>query len=135
MIFQSPLNLNPETSKLQSLQFKSQARILNLEAELEREKSQKSIQEHKQQDMKLTESLKKEAQQARNDAERLEKDYALATEERDKAKNELEEMKRMYAALEKRMKAGRSHVFLSSKKIILLFFKFNFRSFFCLSSF
>ena len=108
MIFQRPLNLNPESSKLQCLQFESQARILNLEAELEREKSQKSIQEYKQQDMKLAESLKKEAEQARKDAERLEKDYANATDERDKAKNELEEMKRMYSALERRMKAGKS---------------------------
>ncbi|XP_051175801.1 uncharacterized protein LOC127290972 isoform X2 [Leptopilina boulardi] len=82
-----------------------QARILNLEAELEHEKSQKSIQEYKKQDTKLSESLKKEAEQARKDAERLEKDYATVSEERDKTKNELEDMKRMYATLERRMKA------------------------------
>lgn len=117
MIYQRPLDFNPESSKLQSLQFESQARILNLEAELEREKSQKSIQEHKQQDTKLAESLKKEAEEARKDAERLEKDYASATEERDKAKNELDEMKRMYSALERRMKAGKSlGLFLFLKK-------------------
>lgn len=69
-------------------------------------KSQKSVQETKQQDQKLTESLRHEAQQAKKDAEKAEKDYAVAAEERDKAKNELEEMKRMYATLEKRMKAG-----------------------------
>ncbi|XP_043483768.1 DNA ligase 1-like isoform X2 [Leptopilina heterotoma] len=103
---QKTFNLSPETSKLQSLQFKLQARILNLEAELEHQKSQKSIQEYKRQDSKLSESIKKEAEEARKDAERLEKEYASVSEERDKTKNELEDMKRMYAALERRMKAG-----------------------------
>lgn len=83
-----------------------QARILNLEAEVERMKSQKSVQESKQQDEKLTESLKLEALQARKDAEKAEKEHTAAAEERDKVKNELEEMKKMYAVLEKRMKAG-----------------------------
>ncbi|XP_015183992.1 PREDICTED: DNA ligase 1-like [Polistes dominula] len=83
-----------------------QARILNLEAEVERTRSQRNVQEYKQQDEKLTESLKEEAHRARKDAERLEKEYASTAEERDKYKNELEEMKRMYANLEKRMKAG-----------------------------
>ncbi|XP_011257848.1 DNA ligase 1 isoform X2 [Camponotus floridanus] len=83
-----------------------QARILNLEAEVEHMKLQKNAQENKQQDEKLAESLKQEVQQARKDAEKAEKEYASAAEERDKAKNELEEMKRMYAVLEKRMKAG-----------------------------
>nr|XP_050868672.1 cyclin-dependent kinase 11B-like [Vespula vulgaris] len=83
-----------------------QARILNLEAEVERSRSQKNVQEYKQQDEKLTESLREEARTARKDAERLEKEYASTAEERDKYKNELEEMKRMYANLEKRMKAG-----------------------------
>lgn len=83
-----------------------QARILNLEVELEREKSQKTVQEYKKQDEKLAEALKKEAEQARRDAERLEKNYASVAEEKDKVKNELEEMKKMYAALERRMKAG-----------------------------
>ncbi|KAK2581928.1 hypothetical protein KPH14_002381 [Odynerus spinipes] len=83
-----------------------QARILNLETEVERSKSQKNVQEYKQQDEKLTESLRDEARQARKDAERLEKEFASAAEERDKYKNELEEMRRMYANLEKRMKAG-----------------------------
>lgn len=83
-----------------------QARILNLEAEVERVKPQKNAEESKQQDEKLTESLKQEVQQAKKDAEKAEKESAIAAEERDKAKNELEEMRRMYAALEKRMKAG-----------------------------
>ncbi|KAL6259140.1 hypothetical protein P5V15_009062 [Pogonomyrmex californicus] len=83
-----------------------QARILNLEAEVERIKLQKNAQESKQQDEKLTESLRREVQQARKDAEKAEKEFAVAAEERDKARSELEEMKRMYAALEKRMKAG-----------------------------
>ncbi|XP_043270403.1 glutamic acid-rich protein-like isoform X2 [Venturia canescens] len=83
-----------------------QARILNLEVEVERAKSQQNVQEHKQQDEKLAESLKREAEQARKDAERLEKDFARVADERDEAKNELEELKRMYAALERRMKAG-----------------------------
>ncbi|XP_043502609.1 trichohyalin-like [Polistes fuscatus] len=83
-----------------------QARILNLEAEVERTRSQRNVQEYKQQDEKLTESLREEAHRARKDAERLEKEYASTAEERDKYKNELEEMKRMYANLEKRMKAG-----------------------------
>lgn len=83
-----------------------QARILNLETEVERMKLQKNAQENKQQDEKLTESLRQEVQQARKDAEKAEKEFAIAAEERDKAKNELEEMRRMYAALEKRMKAG-----------------------------
>lgn len=74
--------------------------------EVERETSQKNVQEYKQQDQKLVESLRNEANEARHDAERLEKDYATAAEERDRAKNELEEMKRMYSNLEKRMKAG-----------------------------
>lgn len=79
---------------------------MNLETEVERMKLQKNAQESKQQDEKLTESLRQEVQQARKDVEQTEKEYAAATEERDKAKNELEEMKKMYAALEKRMKAG-----------------------------
>ncbi|XP_077269497.1 uncharacterized protein LOC143901251 [Temnothorax americanus] len=83
-----------------------QARILNLEAEVEHMKLQKNAQENKQQDEKLTESLRQEVQQARKDAEKAEKDFATAAEERDKARNELEEMRRMYATLEKRMKAG-----------------------------
>lgn len=83
-----------------------QARILNLEAEVEHMKLQKNAQESKQQDEKLAESLRQEVQQARKDAEKTEKEYTSAAEERDKARNELEEMKRMYAALEKRMKAG-----------------------------
>ncbi|XP_012266896.2 ABC transporter F family member 4-like isoform X3 [Athalia rosae] len=82
-----------------------QARLLNLEVELERERSQKTVQEYKKQDEKLAESLRLEAQQARQDAERLEKEYAAVAEEKDKAKSELEEMKKMYAALERRMKA------------------------------
>jgi len=84
-----------------------QARILNLEAEVERIKLQKNTnQENKQQDEKLTESLRQEVQQARKDAEKAEKESVIAVGERDKARNELEEMRRMYAALEKRMKAG-----------------------------
>lgn len=83
-----------------------QARISNLEAEVERVKLQKNTQESNQQDEKLTECLKQEVQQAKKDAERAEKEYAIAAEERDKARSELEEMKKMYAALEKRMKAG-----------------------------
>ncbi|XP_011880243.1 PREDICTED: DNA ligase 1 [Vollenhovia emeryi] len=83
-----------------------QARILNLEAEAEHMKSQKNAQESKQQDEKLTESLKQEVQRARKDAEKAEKEFATAAAEKDKIKNELEEMKRMYAMLEKRMKAG-----------------------------
>ncbi|XP_024890993.1 uncharacterized protein LOC112466884, partial [Temnothorax curvispinosus] len=83
-----------------------QARILNLEAEVEHMKLQKNAQENKQQDEKLTESLRQEVQQARKDAEKAEKGFATAAEERDKARNVLEEMRRMYATLEKRMKAG-----------------------------
>lgn len=83
-----------------------QARILNLEAEVERVKPQKNVEESKQQDEKLTESLKQEVQQAKKDAEKAEKESAIAAGERDKARNELEEMRRMYATLEKRMKAG-----------------------------
>ncbi|XP_003702226.1 uncharacterized protein LOC100883992 isoform X2 [Megachile rotundata] len=83
-----------------------QARILNLEAEVERERSKKSVQEHKKFDEALTTSLKQEIQQARKDAEKFEKEYISVAEERDKFKNELEEMKRMYANLERRMKAG-----------------------------
>lgn len=88
------------------LKYFLQARILNLEAEFEHEKSQKSVQEQRKYDEKITESLKKETQQARKDAEKFEREYINVSEERDKLKNELEEMKRMYAALEKRMKAG-----------------------------
>ncbi|XP_015512527.2 DNA ligase 1 isoform X1 [Neodiprion lecontei] len=83
-----------------------QARILNLEVELEREKSQKTVQEYKKQDEKLAEALKQEVDQARKEAERMEKNFAAVAEEKDKMKNELEEMKRMYAALERRMKAA-----------------------------
>lgn len=106
---QCPLDNSFEVLELQKLhrdQFESQARILNLEVELERERSQKTVQEYKQQDQKLADSLKKEVQDARQDAERLEKVFAVAAEERDKAKIELEEMKMKYANLEKRMKAG-----------------------------
>ena len=83
-----------------------QARILNLEAEVDRERSKKSVQEHKKYDEALTTSLKQEIQQARKDAEKFEKEYITVAEERDKFKNELEEMRRMYATLERRMKAG-----------------------------
>lgn len=83
-----------------------QARILNLEAEVEQLKSQKNVQESKKQDDKLTEALKREAQEARKDAEKIEKEHSIVAEERDTARIELEEMKKMYAALERRMKAG-----------------------------
>jgi len=69
-------------------------------------KLQKNAQESKQHDERLTESLRQEAQQARKDAEKAEREYAIAAEEKDRTKNELEEMKKMYAALERRMKAG-----------------------------
>lgn len=96
-----------------------------MEVEVERNKSQKNVQqhhdEHKQQDEKLAESLKKEAEQARTDAERLESEYARVAEERDKTKNELEEMKRMYAALERRMKAGQLILFLCAAQSIEAF--------------
>lgn len=87
-----------------------QARILNLEAEVQHEKSQKSVQEQKKYDEKITESLKKEAQQARKEAEKFERECIAMSEDRDKLKNELEEMRRMYAALERRMKAGTSRL-------------------------
>ncbi|XP_050583544.1 glutamic acid-rich protein isoform X2 [Bombus affinis] len=83
-----------------------QARILNLEAEVDHAKSQKSVQEQRKYDEQITESLKKDAQQARKEAEKFEKEYEIVSDERDKLRNELEEMRRMYAALEKRMKAG-----------------------------
>lgn len=79
---------------------------MNLEAEAEHAKSQRSVQEQRKYDEKVTESLKKETQQARKDAEKFEKEYMTVSEEKDQLKNELEEMKRMYAALERRMKAG-----------------------------
>lgn len=79
---------------------------MNLESEVERLKSQKSVEETERHDEKLTESLRQEAQQARRDAEKAEKEYTVAAEERDKTRFELEEMRRMYAALERRMKAG-----------------------------
>ncbi|XP_014227938.1 microfibrillar-associated protein 1-like [Trichogramma pretiosum] len=85
-----------------------QARILNLEVELERERTaEKStgnqVSEH---DEKLKDALKKEAELARKEVERIEQDFAVVAEARDKALSELEEMKRAYASLEKRMKAG-----------------------------
>lgn len=66
------------------------------------------MQEQRKYDEQITESLKKDAQQAREDAEKFEKEYAIVSDERDKLKNELEEIRRMYAALERRMKAGTS---------------------------
>jgi len=68
---------------------------LNLEAEVEHIILQKNTQESKQQDEKLTECLKQEVQQARKDAERAEKEYANVAEERDRVRNELEEMKKI----------------------------------------
>ncbi|XP_071863998.1 uncharacterized protein isoform X2 [Bombus fervidus] len=85
---------------------KLQARILNLEAEVDHAKSQKSVQEQRKYDEQITESLRKDAQEARKEAEKFEKEYGIISNERDKLKNELEEMRRMYAALERRMKAG-----------------------------
>ncbi|XP_071863997.1 uncharacterized protein isoform X1 [Bombus fervidus] len=84
---------------------KLQARILNLEAEVDHAKSQKSVQEQRKYDEQITESLRKDAQEARKEAEKFEKEYGIISNERDKLKNELEEMRRMYAALERRMKA------------------------------
>lgn len=66
------------------------------------------MQEQRKYDEQMTESLKKDVQQARKDAEKFEKEYGIVSDERDKLKNELEEMRRMYAALERRMKAGTS---------------------------
>ncbi|XP_060818330.1 glutamic acid-rich protein-like isoform X2 [Bombus pascuorum] len=85
---------------------KLQARILNLEAEVDHAKSQKSVQEQRKYDEQITESLRKNAQQAREEAEKFEREYVIVSDERNKLKSELEEMKRMYAALERRMKAG-----------------------------
>lgn len=84
-----------------------QARILNLEADNERLKMQQNVTEYKKQDEKILESLRNEVDHARKDVEKIEKEFAVVAEERDKTKLELEDMKRMYAALEKRMKAGK----------------------------
>lgn len=81
---------------------------MNLEAEVERAKSKKGVHEQKNYDEKLADCLKQEAEQARMDAEKFEREYIATSEDRDKIKNELEEMRRMYAALERRMKAGRN---------------------------
>lgn len=95
---------------------------MNLEAEVDRQKSTKTVQEHRKQDEKHTELLKQEAQQARKEAEKFEKDYMNVAEERDKMKNELEEMRRMYAALERRMKAGNnSSSFLGLKNVHVIY--------------
>lgn len=96
---------------------------MNLEVELEREKAKKNIQEYKQQDQALIDSLRKETNQARKDVEKLESDYMHVTEERDKTKFELEEMKKMYSNLEKRMKAGKL-IFLECLKIMYMLLKF-----------
>lgn len=66
------------------------------------------MQEQRKYDEQMTESLKEDALQARKEAEKFEKEYEIVSDERDKLKNELEEMRRMYAALERRMKAGKS---------------------------
>lgn len=78
-----------------------------MEAENERLKLQQNVTEYKKQDEKIVESLKNEVDQARKDVEKIEKEFSVVAEERDRTKLELEDLKKMYAALEKRMKAGK----------------------------
>lgn len=83
-----------------------QAKILNLEVDLNQERQQKHTQSSKHEVDEITESFKNEVQISRNEAKRLEKEISNIITEKEKLMNELEDMKKQYSNLEKRMKAG-----------------------------
>ncbi|XP_059609035.1 titin isoform X2 [Phlebotomus argentipes] len=87
-----------------------QARIQNLEAELERERwsvTGEPVQRvNTQPAEELVQSLKTEAEDAQKQATMLEKKYQDTAEQLDKAKTEIEEQKRKIAILEKQISQG-----------------------------
>ncbi|XP_063926496.1 troponin T, skeletal muscle-like isoform X2 [Zophobas morio] len=79
------------------------ARILNLEAELEKERNkERTTGDATTADDKLIQSLKKEAEEARKSSEEVEKKYTEATEQLDSTKFQLEELKKQNQMLEKK---------------------------------
>ncbi|XP_055851957.1 glutamic acid-rich protein isoform X4 [Episyrphus balteatus] len=90
------------------------AKIANLEAELQRDKTRGGDKDESSSaaaasssssgaDDVLVQSLKKDAEEARKTSKELEKKYEKSAEELDAAKNEVEEQKRMIQQLEKKL--------------------------------
>ena len=80
------------------------ARIQNLEAELEKAKSEGgSGKGDNQAEEKIVKSLKAEAEQARKTSEELEKKYTQTAEQLDNTKSELEEARKQNQQLEKKL--------------------------------
>ncbi|CAG9821386.1 unnamed protein product [Phaedon cochleariae] len=83
------------------------ARIQNLEAELEKERSKVkeggSPNSNNAADDKVTESLRKEANEARKTSQELEKKYTQAAEELDSTKAQMEDLRRQNQMLEKKL--------------------------------
>ncbi|KAJ8972446.1 hypothetical protein NQ314_000179, partial [Rhamnusium bicolor] len=84
------------------------ARLQNLEAELEKEKSKNKAagntgSGNNAADEKIIKSLKTEVEGARKSSQELEKKYTQATEELDSTKAQLEEIRRQNQMLEKRL--------------------------------
>ncbi|VEN51363.1 unnamed protein product [Callosobruchus maculatus] len=93
------------------------ARIQNLEAELEKEKSMRSGKSgtaSSTADDKVIQSLKKEAEEARKVTKDLEKKYSAVAEELDSSKSLAEDLRRQNSALEKKLQEA-----LSGKRLSL----------------
>nr|CAI5859421.1 unnamed protein product [Callosobruchus analis] len=93
------------------------ARIQNLEAELEKEKSMRSDKNGKASstaDDKVIQSLKKEVEEARKTTKDLEKKYSAVAEELDSSKSLAEDLRRQNSALEKKLQEA-----LSGKRLSL----------------
>nr|CAI5859423.1 unnamed protein product [Callosobruchus analis] len=87
------------------------ARIQNLEAELEKEKSMRSDKNGKASstaDDKVIQSLKKEVEEARKTTKDLEKKYSAVAEELDSSKSLAEDLRRQNSALEKKLQEALS---------------------------
>ncbi|CAH1972888.1 unnamed protein product [Acanthoscelides obtectus] len=87
------------------------AKIQNLEAELEKEKSRggdKSGKGSSAADDKVIQSLKKEVEEARKTGKELEKKYNVTAEELDSSKSMVEDLKRQNSMLEKKLQEAQS---------------------------
>ncbi|XP_018336830.1 DNA ligase 1 isoform X2 [Agrilus planipennis] len=87
---------------------KLQTKILQLEAELEKERNKKQTQAPSTvADEKLMKTLKSEAEEARKTAEELEKKFHTAANQLDNTRSELEELRRQKMMLEKKLQDGK----------------------------
>lgn len=105
-----------------------QARILNLEVELEHEKGKaaasvtRSVMAERIEDDKLVSSLKQEAEDARKAAKEAEKKYLQATDTLDTTKGELDEAKRQNEILERKLEQALKVIKINTISFCLVIF-------------